>query len=110
MRKLSFHVLFTLSKHQVENKQQWKLEATVFEKKMPPRGVQEAPKNFSWLIVNEIAGCAMINSEFELLWLKNIGIKHILCLNKDLKASHIFEENDNQNINVEIILEFQGAK
>ena len=53
---------------------------------MPPRGVQEAPKNFSWLIVNEIAGCGMINSEFELLWLKNIGIKHILCLNNDQKA------------------------
>ena len=60
--------------------------------------------------MNEIAGCAMINSEFELLWLKNIGIKHILCLNKDHKAWYIFEENDNQNINVEIIVEFQGAK
>ena len=62
--------------------------------------IQEAPKNFSWLIVNDIAGCAMINSEFELLWLKNIGIKHILCLNKDHKAWYIFEE----------IVEFQGAK
>ena len=61
-------------------------EPPFLKKNMPPRGVQEAPKNFSWLIVNEIAGCGMINSEFELLWLKDIGIKHILCLNKDHKA------------------------
>ena len=37
---------------------------------------------FSWIIVNEIGGCAYPNSLQELEYLKKIGICHILCLDK----------------------------
>ena len=40
------------------------------------------PRNFSWLKVNEIAGCAAPRDLYELQWLKNQGIQHILCLSR----------------------------
>ncbi len=43
---------------------------------------EHAPSNFSWLFVNEVAGCARPWSSFELRWLCQQGIKHILCLSQ----------------------------
>ena len=42
----------------------------------------EEPRYFSWIKVNEIAGCNHPKSNAELQWLKNQDIKHILCLSK----------------------------
>ena len=42
----------------------------------------EEPRYFSWIKVNEIAGCSYPKSNAELQWLKNQDIKHILCLSK----------------------------
>ena len=40
------------------------------------------PRNFSWIKVNEIAGCAAPTKLSEFQWLKNQGIQHILCLSR----------------------------
>ena len=49
---------------------------------------KRSPHNFSWVIVNEIAGCADIQSEWEYLWLKEQGIKHILSLNYKVRMRY----------------------
>ena len=50
-----------------------------------------SPPNFSWVIVNEIAGCAKIVSELEYLWLKEQGIKHILSLNHKVRIGNALD-------------------
>ena len=52
------------------------------------RKMARSPRNFSWIIVNEIAGCANIDSEWEYLWLKEQGIKHILSLNHKVRIQN----------------------
>lgn len=39
------------------------------------------PARFSWLIEDKLAGCARPETEDQLLWLWNQGIKAIVCLN-----------------------------
>ena len=41
---------------------------------------EQAPPNISWLVEKEVAGCARPWASFELRWMKDQGIKHILCL------------------------------
>ena len=49
------------------------------------RGDVKAPYNFSWFIVNEVAACAHPKTVGEVKWLKEQGIKHILCLDQVLR-------------------------
>ena len=48
------------------------------------RGDVKAPYNFSWFIVNKLAACAYPKTVGEVKWLKEQGIKHILCLDQVL--------------------------
>jgi len=41
------------------------------------------PANFSWMIEGKLAGSARPESEVQLRWLKNKGIKAVVCLNKE---------------------------
>ena len=50
----------------------------------------DAPSNFSWLIVNEIAGCGFPRQVSEFQWLKIQGIKHILCLERVARINPIY--------------------
>ena len=43
---------------------------------------KNSPWNFSWFKENEIAGSGAPEDSKELNWLKEQGIKHILCLDK----------------------------
>ena len=43
---------------------------------------KNSPWNFSWIKENEIAGSGAPEDSKELNWLKEQGIKHILCLDK----------------------------
>jgi len=47
------------------------------------RRFSNKPANFSWVIENKLAGSARPESERQLRWLKNKGIKAIVCLNKE---------------------------
>jgi len=44
---------------------------------------QNLPKNFSWLRVNSVAGCACPSSERELRALVKLGIKYLVTLSTD---------------------------
>jgi len=44
---------------------------------------QDLPRNFSWLRVNSIAGCACPSSEMELRALVGMGIKYLVTLSTD---------------------------
>ncbi len=41
------------------------------------------PANFSWVIKKKLAGCARPESETQLVWLRNKGVKAIVCLNQE---------------------------
>jgi atypical dual specificity phosphatase len=41
------------------------------------------PANFSWMIERKLAGSARPESETQLRWLRNKGIRAIVCLNKE---------------------------
>jgi len=41
------------------------------------------PANFSWMIEQKLAGSARPESEAQLRWLRNKGIRAIVCLNKE---------------------------
>jgi len=41
------------------------------------------PDNFSWVIRSKLAGSARPENESQLRWLRNSGIKSLVCLNKE---------------------------
>lgn len=41
------------------------------------------PANFSWVIEKKLAGCARPETETQLVWLRNKGVKAIVCLNQE---------------------------
>jgi len=43
----------------------------------------QKPSNFSWVIKGKLAGSARPENEAQLRWLKDVGIKAIICLNKE---------------------------
>jgi atypical dual specificity phosphatase len=50
-----------------------------------PRGsaLSSRPGNFSWIIKGELAGRARPDDEAQLRWLKTVGIRAIVCLNRE---------------------------
>ena len=51
--------------------------------KVMPAGGDNLPRNFSWLVPGQIAGCAAPQSELELRGLVEIGITHLVTLSTD---------------------------
>ena len=51
------------------------------------------PSNFSWVIRGKLAGSARPENEAQLRWLRNKGIKALVCLNKErpLDDKHVRE-------------------
>ena len=47
------------------------------------RGSLGRPDNFSWVIKGKLAGSARPENESQLSWLRNSGIKALVCLNKE---------------------------
>jgi atypical dual specificity phosphatase len=47
------------------------------------RGALGRPNNFSWVIRSKLAGSARPENETQLRWLRYIGIKALVCLNKE---------------------------
>jgi len=47
------------------------------------RGSSGKPDNFSWVIRGKLAGSARPENEAQLRWLRNNGIKALVCLNKE---------------------------
>ena len=47
------------------------------------RGTLCKPNNFSWVIRGKLAGSARPESEAQLRWLRDKGIKALVCLNKE---------------------------
>jgi atypical dual specificity phosphatase len=45
--------------------------------------LSEKPINFSWVIRGKLAGSARPDNEAQLKWLKTIGIRAIVCLNRE---------------------------
>jgi len=41
------------------------------------------PANFSWLIEGKLAGSARPENETQLIWLRNKGIRALICLNQE---------------------------
>ena len=46
-------------------------------------GALGRPNNFSWVIRGKLAGSARPENETQLRWLRNTGIKALVCLNKE---------------------------
>ncbi len=46
-------------------------------------GVLGKPRNFSWVIRGKLAGSARPENETQLRWLRDKGIKALVCLNKE---------------------------
>ncbi len=47
------------------------------------RRALKRPHNFSWVIRGKLAGSARPENEAQLRWLRNVGIKALVCLNKE---------------------------
>lgn len=47
------------------------------------RRASKRPHNFSWVIRGKLAGSARPENEAQLRWLRNVGIKALVCLNKE---------------------------
>lgn len=47
------------------------------------RGALRKPDNFSWVIRGKLAGSARPENEAQLRWLKDQGIRALVCLNKE---------------------------
>jgi len=48
-----------------------------------PRKSADKPSNFSWVIKGKLAGSARPENERQLRWLRDAGIRGIVCLNRE---------------------------
>lgn len=67
------------SQHHVPHFLAWLQDSRGVKTKMDQ---DSEPRYFSWLIVNEIAGCSHPANDKQLRWLQKQGITRILCLSK----------------------------
>lgn len=80
--------------------------------KTPPGGGawgDNLPANFSWLVVNQVAGSACPQSELELRSLAGVGINHVVTLSQDAKPPDCIVNIPNLKWTLIPIQNFHGA-